>query len=156
MVAAVEGKGEVTMPKILMSYPEGAFAEGAIDSLAEEITNGAPSIEKLPDTPYVRSNIWIYAREFSSGRVYHGGTSGGTKVIMFEVNVIEGGLDAEAKKQMIAFLTNAVRKYVPIPPEERAPVFVLIRDVPAESWGMFGKQVSLDALRNPSDDAIPI
>ena len=70
--------------------------------------------------------------------------------------MIEGGLDAEAKKQMIAFLTNAVRKYVPIPPEERAPVFVLIRDVPAENWGMFGKQVSLDALRNPPDDAIPV
>ena len=36
---------------------------------------------------------------------------------------------------MIAFLTNAVRKYAPIPPEERAPVFVLIRDVPAGELG---------------------
>ena len=60
------------------------------------------------------------------------------------------------KKQMIAFLTNAVRKYVPIPAAERAPVLVLIRDVPAENWGMFGKRVSLDALRNPPDDAIPV
>ena len=67
------------MPKIFMSYPEGAFSGDAIDLLAEEITNGAPSIEKLPDTPYVRSNIWIYATEFPSGRVYHGGTSGGTR-----------------------------------------------------------------------------
>jgi len=47
--------------EIFMSYPEGAFSEDAIDSLAEEITNGAPSIEKLPDTPYVQSNIWIFA-----------------------------------------------------------------------------------------------
>jgi len=31
------------MPKIFMSYPEGAFSEDALDSLAEEITNGAPS-----------------------------------------------------------------------------------------------------------------
>lgn len=144
------------MPKIFMSYPEGTFSKDAIDSLAEEITNGAPSIEKLPNTSYVRSNIWIYAREFPSARVYHGGVSGGTKIITFEVNVIEGGLDAEAKKQMIAFLTNAVRKYVPIPQAERAPVFMLIRDVPAENWGMFGKQVSLDALRNSPDDAIPV
>jgi phenylpyruvate tautomerase PptA (4-oxalocrotonate tautomerase family) len=107
-------------------------------------------------TPYVRSNIWIYAKEFAAGRVYHGGKSGGTKIISFEVNVIEGGLDTEAKKQMIAFLTNAVKKHAHIPPEERVPVFVLIRDVPAENWGMFGKPITLDALRNPPDDAVPV
>ena len=67
------------MPKIFMSYPQGAFTEDAIASLAEEITNGAPSIEQLPDTPYVRSNIWLYAREYPSGRVYHGGVSGGQR-----------------------------------------------------------------------------
>jgi len=144
------------MPKIFMSYPEGAFTRDAIDSLADEITADAPSLEKIPDTPYVRSNIWIYAREFAAERVYYGGKSEGTKIISFEVNAIEGGLDAEAKKQMIAFLTGVVRKYAGIPPEERVPVFVLIRDVPAQNWGMFGKQVTLDALRNPPNDAIPI
>jgi hypothetical protein len=64
----------------------------------------------LPDTGYVRSNIWIYAKEYAHDRVYHGGKAGGTKIISFEVNAIEGGLDAEAKKQFIAFLTEAVRK----------------------------------------------
>jgi hypothetical protein len=86
------------MPKIYINYPQGAFPENAIDSLADEITNCAPKFEKLPDTPYVRSNIWIYASEYAADRVYHGGNAGGTKVISFEVNVIEGGLDAEAKK----------------------------------------------------------
>jgi phenylpyruvate tautomerase PptA (4-oxalocrotonate tautomerase family) len=144
------------MPKIFISYPEGAFPGNAIDSLAAEITAYAPGLEKVPNTPYVRSNIWVYAREFAAGRVYHGGKPGGTKVISFEVNVIEGGLDTEAKKQMIAFLTNAVRIHVHIPTAERVPVFVLIRDVPSENWGMFGKPVTLDALRNPPDDAVPI
>lgn len=144
------------MPKIYINYPEGAFPGNTIDSLANEITNHAPEFEKLPDTPYVRSNIWIYAKEYAADRVYHGGKAGGTKVVSFEVNIIEGGLDAEAKKQLIAFLTNAVRKYAGISPEERAPVFVLIRDVPAQNWGMFGKTVTLDALRNPPADAIPV
>jgi len=144
------------MPKIYINYPEGAFPENAIDSLADEITNYAPEFEKLPDTPYVRSNIWIYAKEYAAKRVYHGGKAGGTKVISFEVNVIEGGLDAEAKKQFIAFLTDSVRKHAGIPPEERVPVFVLIRDVPAQNWGMFGKPVTLDALRNPPANATPV
>jgi phenylpyruvate tautomerase PptA (4-oxalocrotonate tautomerase family) len=57
---------------------------------------------------------------------------------------------------MIAFLTEAVRKHAGIPSGERISVFVLIRDVPASNWGMFGKQVSLDALRNPPSNALPV
>ena len=144
------------MPKIYINYPEGAFTENALDSLADEITAYAPGFEKLPDTPYVRSNIWIYAKEYAAGKVFHGGKAGGTKVISFEVNVIEGGLDAEAKEQFIAFLTDAVRKHAGIPLEERVPVFVLIRDVPAQNWGMFGKPVTLDALRHPPSGAVPV
>lgn len=144
------------MPKICINYPEGAFPENAIDSLVEEITNNAPKLEELPDTPYVRSNIWIYAKEYAAHQVYHGGKPGGTKIISFEVNVIEGGLDAEAKKQLIAFLTEAVRKHTGIPLEDRVPVFVLIRDVPEENWGMFGKPVTLEALRNPPTNVIPV
>ena len=144
------------MPKIYINYPEGAFPENAMDSLANEITAYAPALEKLPDTEYVRSNVWIYANEYAAGKVYHGGKAGGTKIISFEVNVIEGGLDTEAKKQLIAFLTNAIRKHAGIPLEERVPVFVLIRDVPAQNWGMFGKPVTLEALRNPPANAVPV
>jgi phenylpyruvate tautomerase PptA (4-oxalocrotonate tautomerase family) len=144
------------MPKIYVNYPEGAFPGNSMDLLADEITAYAPALEQLPDTPYVRSNIWIYAKEYAVGKVYHGGKAGGTKIISFEVNAIEGGLDAAAKKQMIAFLTEAVRKHAGIPSGERVPVFVLIRDVPASNWGMFGKQVSLNALRNPPAEAIPV
>jgi phenylpyruvate tautomerase PptA (4-oxalocrotonate tautomerase family) len=43
-----------------------------------------------------------------------------------------------------------------IPPQQRAPVFVLIRDVPSYNWGMFGKPVTLDGLRNPPLDAKPV
>jgi phenylpyruvate tautomerase PptA (4-oxalocrotonate tautomerase family) len=144
------------MPKIFIHYPKGAFPDRALDSLAKDITGYSPGLEQLPDTPYVRSSIWIYAQEYPAERVYHGGKPGETKVISFEVNVIEGGLDPEAKKQLIAFLTDAVRKHARIPHEERVPVLVLIRDVPAHNWGMFGKPVTLDGLRHPPSDAIPI
>ena len=42
-----------------------------------------------------------------------------------------------------------------IPRNQRAPVFVLIRDVPGY-WGMFGKPVTLDGLRNLPLDAKPV
>ena len=144
------------MPKIFMKYPQGTFPADSLDLLAEEVTTRALAFEKLPDTPYVRSNIWIYANEYASERVYHGGRAGGTKVISLEVNVMEGALDADAKKDFIAFLTDAIGKRAGIPPQQRVPVFVLIRDVPSYNWGMFGKPVTLDGLRNPPLDAKPV
>jgi phenylpyruvate tautomerase PptA (4-oxalocrotonate tautomerase family) len=144
------------MPKIFMKYPRGTFTDNSLDLLAEEITTRALVFEKLPDTPYVRSNIWIYADEYPPEKVYHGAQAGGTKVISLEVNVVEGALDADAKKDFIAFLTDAVGKHAGIPPQQRVPVFVLIRDVPSYNWGMFGKPITLDGLRNPPRDAEPV
>lgn len=110
----------------------------------------------MPNSLYAKSNIWIYANEYPVDKVFHGGKSGGTKVITFEVNAVEGGLDDSARSDLIAFLTEAAGKYGSVPPEDRIPVFVFIRDVPAQSWGMFGKPVTLEQLRNPSSDAEPI
>jgi phenylpyruvate tautomerase PptA (4-oxalocrotonate tautomerase family) len=144
------------MPKIFMKYPRATFPDNSLDLLAEEITTHALVFEKLPDTPYVRSNIWIYADEYAPEKVYHGGKAGGTKVISLEVNVVEGALDADAKKDFIAFLTDAVGRHAGIPSQQRVPVFVLIRDVPSYNWGMFGKPITLDGLRNPPADAKPV
>lgn len=144
------------MPLIYINYPEGTFPEGAIDALADDITTAGLECEELPNTPFVRSTTWIYATEFPAGRVYHGGKPGGTKVISFEVNVVDGGLDAEAKKKLIASITDSVRKHADIPADERVPAYVLIRDVPAQDWGLFGVPVVLDDLRNPPDDAKPV
>ena len=42
---------------------------------------------------------------------------------------MEGALDADAKRAFIAFLTETVGRRAGIPPQQRAPVFVLIPDV---------------------------
>jgi phenylpyruvate tautomerase PptA (4-oxalocrotonate tautomerase family) len=115
------------MPKIFISYPKGTFSEHALDALVEEITTTGLECEKLPDTPYVRSNIWVYANEYASERVYHGGKPCGTKVISLEVNVVEGALDADSKKELIARFSIIVGKHAGIPPQERVPVYIVIR-----------------------------
>jgi phenylpyruvate tautomerase PptA (4-oxalocrotonate tautomerase family) len=144
------------MPKVFINYPEGAFPEPALDEIAEEITTTGLECEKLPDTPYVRSNIWVYFREYAADRVYHGGKPQGTKVISLEVNVVEGALDADSRKELIARFTHIVGKHAGIPPQERVPVYIVIRDVPPESWGMFGNPISLQSLRNAPAGAKPV
>lgn len=144
------------MPKVFINYPKGAFSDDALDALAEEITTTGLECERLPDTPYVRSNIWVYAREYAADRVYHGGKPRGTKVISLEVNVVEGALDPDSRKELIARFTSLVGKHAGIPPQERVPVYIVIRDVPPWSWGMFGKPITLESLRNPLPDAKPV
>jgi phenylpyruvate tautomerase PptA (4-oxalocrotonate tautomerase family) len=144
------------MPKVFINYPNGTFLENALNALAEEITTAGLECEKLPDTPYVRSNIWVYAREYDVEKVFHGGKPRGTKVISLEVNVVEGALDADSRKELIARFTSIVGKHAGIPPQERVPVYIVIRDVPPQSWGMFGKPISLESLRNPAANAEPV
>jgi phenylpyruvate tautomerase PptA (4-oxalocrotonate tautomerase family) len=144
------------MPKIFINYPEGTFSEHALDALAEEITTTGLECEKLPDTPYVRSNIWVYAKEYPAERVYHGGKPGGTKVISVEVNVVGGALDADSRIELIARFTQIIGRHAGIPPQARVPVYIVIRDVPPQSWGMFGKPITLESLRNPPPDAKPV
>jgi phenylpyruvate tautomerase PptA (4-oxalocrotonate tautomerase family) len=73
-----------------------------------------------------------------------------------EVNVVEGALDADSRKELIARFTSVVGKHAGIPPQERVPVYIVIRDVPPENWGMFGKPITLKSLRNPPADAQPV
>jgi phenylpyruvate tautomerase PptA (4-oxalocrotonate tautomerase family) len=144
------------MPKVFINYPEGTFSEQALAALAEEITTTGLECEKLPDTPYVRSNIWVYGREYAAERVFHGGKPSGTKVISLEVNCVEGALDPESRTELIERFTSIVGKHAGIPPQERVPVYIVIRDVPPHSWGMFGKPITLEGLRNPPVDAKPV
>ena len=144
------------MPKVFINYPEGTFSAHALEALAEDITTIGRECEKLPDTPYVRSNIWIYAREYGSDKVFHGGKPRGTKVISLEVNVVEGALGGHRRKELIARLTEVVGKHAGIPAQERNPVYIVIRDVPPKSWGMFGEPITLESLQNPPADAKPV
>ena len=54
------------MPLIYVNCPENTFSSAAKDALADELTTIALTTERLPDTPYGRSKVWIY---FSSALV---------------------------------------------------------------------------------------
>ena len=72
------------MPLIYVNCPENTFSGAAKDALAEELTSLALAIELLPDTPFVRSTVWIYIREYPVAAVYHGGKPAGTRSLAWK------------------------------------------------------------------------
>jgi phenylpyruvate tautomerase PptA (4-oxalocrotonate tautomerase family) len=82
--------------------------------------------------------------------------SAGTKVISLEVNAFEGGLDRLAKQLLIERFKTSFQKHAGLKPDKLAPVYIVIRDVPGSNWGVFGKTLALEDLRNPPADAKPI
>jgi phenylpyruvate tautomerase PptA (4-oxalocrotonate tautomerase family) len=144
------------MPLIYLHCPEDTFSATARNEMAEELTSLALQVEGLPDTPFVRSTCWIYMHEYAAASVYHGGNPSTTKVISLEVNVFEGGLDNLARQLLIERFTACIRKHAGIVPNERTPVYIIIRDVPETNWGVFGKTIRLKDLHQPPVDAKPI
>jgi len=144
------------MPLIYLNYPSGTFLPETRDELAGEITTVSLAVEGLPDTPFVRSTCWIYFNEYPASHVYHGGANTGSNVVSLEVNVFDGGLDDGQKKLLIERLTGTIREYADFAEERPLPVYILIRDVPANNWGVLGDRITLNDLRNPPENATPL
>ena len=144
------------MPLIYVNCPENTFSAAAKDALAEELTSLALVVEGLPNTPFVRSTVWIYFHEYPAATVYHGGKSAGTKVISLEVNAFQGGHTGSSKQELIQKFTESIRKHAGIPPGDLAPVYILFRDVPESDWGVFGATITLRDLHNPPAGATAI
>ncbi len=144
------------MPKIYLHYPEHAFSDEALTSLADELTTISLECENLPNTPFVRSTVWIYANEYPTQRIFVGGAPSGPRVISLEVNVFEGGLEDAAKGTLIERFTESVARHACMHAGKRRLVYVLIKESKASNWGIFGERITLDALRHPPADALPI
>jgi phenylpyruvate tautomerase PptA (4-oxalocrotonate tautomerase family) len=144
------------MPLIHVTAPTGTFTDVARDRLADDLTTISLTHEGLPQTPFVRSTVWIYFHEPEPTRVYHGGRPGGTPVITVEINAFRGGLDAPAKQAIIHDVTVTIVRAAGLPLLAPAPVYVVFRHVDADDWGVFGSTTTLAELRNPDPDAPPL
>ena len=143
------------MPFIKMHFPEGTFTSSALDALAAKVSKDGGDLEKLADDPFVRSTTWVYAHEYDPAKVYHGGKPGGTKVITVELSALQGGFDAATKAVLIKRVTDAVAEAAGLT-GDILPIYVLIHDVPPQSWGFSGKPLSFEQLQNPPAGAKPI
>ena len=144
------------MPLIYINFPAGTFRANALNDLTRDITEIGMKAEGRPDTAFVKSTTWIFAREYTPEEVFVGGVSGGTKIIGLEVNVFEGGVSDESKKFLIAQITSSIQKHLGLPSDARVPVYIIIREIEPSNWGVFGDRITLDSLRNPPEDSQPV
>ena len=145
------------MPLMFATYTAGAFDQDSLDAFADQITKDGEELEGLDMTDFVLSTTWVWCQEYPSTHVYHGGQNqGGKDFVTVQINVIQGGYTEATKKELIKRVTDAVDKYADLPSGEPRRVYVLLREVPENSWGFDGRPIRLEDLKNPPKDAAPL
>lgn len=144
------------MPVIHLHMPAGTFPPAVLDTLADELTSIALDCEQLPTEPFDRSTACIYVHELPPERIYHGGQPGGTRILMLEVNIFRGGLDAAAKRLLYRRFTETIGRHAGIPEGARVPVYILVRENAPEDFGVFGETTSIEEVRRPHPDLPPL
>ena len=60
--------------------------------------------------------------------------------------VIAGGLDENAKKKLIKGATEILGRHSAA--HGKAPVFIVLHEIPEINWGFLGETADLDAMRS--------
>ena len=139
------------MPKIIIHAPEGAFNAEARAAVAAELTDFALDCEALPKSPFVKSTAWTYFNACPADAVFMGEERAYAGIISAQIFVIAGGLDEHAKKRLIKGATEILGRHSGA--SGRAPVYIVLCEVPEINWGIFGETANLAALRTSSPDA---
>jgi phenylpyruvate tautomerase PptA (4-oxalocrotonate tautomerase family) len=134
------------MPKMFVHTREGTFTAEARLRVAAALTDLGMACERLADTAKIRSGVWVFFTEHAPDAIFSGGEIASGPLIGLIVNTIEGGLDGASRQRLIAGATDILAEHAGLKGDQ-VPVYVVIRVVPEEDWGMYGKQVSLAALR---------
>jgi phenylpyruvate tautomerase PptA (4-oxalocrotonate tautomerase family) len=134
------------MPKLFVDSRQGTFTAKARLTVAAALTDLGIACERLADSPKVRAGVWVFFTEHEPDTMFSGGQVAPNPLIRLLVFALEGGLDAESKQKLIADATAILCEHAESTGDP-VTVYVVIREVPEVNWGMFGKQVSLAALR---------
>jgi phenylpyruvate tautomerase PptA (4-oxalocrotonate tautomerase family) len=134
------------MPKLFIDSRQGTFTAKARLTVAAALTDLGIACERLADSPKVRAGVWVFFTEHEPETMFSGGQVAPNPLIRLLVFALEGGLDDESKQKLIADATAILCEHAESTGDP-VTVYVVIREVPEVNWGMFGKQVSLAALR---------
>lgn len=134
------------MPKMFVHSPRGTFSAAARVRVAAGLTDLGLACERLADTEKVRAGIWVFFTEHAPDDVFRGGEIAPGPIMSLIVYTLEGGLDEASKSRLITEATAILGTQAGLNADQ-IPLYVGIHEVPEENWGMYGKQVSLAALR---------
>ncbi|WP_419801457.1 tautomerase family protein [Mucilaginibacter sp.] len=138
------------MPLIYFNCPEKTFTEKAKNTMAMELTELAHRIEGIPHTEEAKNKCWIYFNEFPKTNVFRGGKIINENILSLEVNAFKGGLDEEQKLEFIQKFTERIRFYATNVNDDEVPVYIIFRDVDFCNWGVSGKTITMDDVKNES------
>jgi len=139
------------MPKIIIHAPAKALDISARQAIAAELTDFALDCEKLPKSPFVKSTVWTFFNTYDGDALFMGAAPATFPIISVQIFVIEGGLDAPARKRLIPGVTEIMGRNLGI--AERIPIHIVIQEIAEANWGIFGSNPDLAALRASSLDA---
>ena len=142
------------MPKMIIHAPKGTFDAEARERVAEALTDLGLKCEALPMTAFVKSTVWIYFNEYCADAVFMAGKPATAKIISLQVYVLEGGLDSQGKRDLIARATEILGRHSGA--RGRVPAYVVVCEVPEINWGIFGETGSLEALRASPENLPPL
>jgi len=134
------------MPKLFVHTTEDTFTGEARARVAAALTDLGIACEHLIDVPRVRAGVWVFFTEHTSDSVFSGGQIAPNSMIALVAYALKGGLDDISKQRFIADATTILREEAGAIGDQ-VPIYVVIREVSEADWGMYGKQVSLAALR---------
>ena len=140
------------MPLIYIYCPKHTFDSSAKKAMVEELTTIALQIEGLPNNNFVRSTAWTYIQEYDTENLFKGGKTDNANGISVEVTVFKGGLDFGRKGMLIEHFTRIINSKI----GTVVPVYVLIREIESQDWGVLGSRITLDDLFHPPADAKPV
>ena len=139
------------MPKIIVHAPQDALGAPARRAIVEELTGFALDCEKLPRSPFMQSTVWTYFNTYAPDAVYMGESPANLPIVSVQIYTIAGGLAADAKKRLISGATDIIGKH--LTKGDRPPVYVVIHEIDAANWGIFGSNPDLAAMRGAPLDA---
>jgi len=134
------------MPKLFVHSRQSTFTAEARVQVAAALTDLGIACERLADRANVRAGVWVFFTEHAPDAIFSGGQIAPDSMVGLVVYALEGGLDAESKQKLIEGATAILGEHAEAK-SGQVPVYVVIREVPEVNWGMYGKQVSLAALR---------
>ncbi|NYZ16601.1 4-oxalocrotonate tautomerase [Azospirillum sp. RWY-5-1] len=139
------------MPKIIIHAPTGAFDAAARRGVAGELTDLALDCEALPKSPFMASMVWTFFNDYAGGAVFMGDRPARVGIVSVQILAIRGGLDGDAKTRLIKGATAILGRHLGL--TERPPVHIVLHEVAATDWGMFGENPDLTAMRASPADA---
>ena len=134
------------MPKLFVHSRQSTFTAEARVQVAAALTDLGIACERLADRANVRAGVWVFFTEHAPDAIFSGGQIAANSMIGLVVYALEGGLEGASKQRLIAGATAILVQHAGSN-DDQVPVYVVIREVPEVNWGMYGKQISLAALR---------